>query len=108
LLMGRFPDSISLQVAMQADEVVAGVLVFESERVRHSQYIGATEAGRDLGGLDAVFDCCIGEALQRGLRFFSFGVSTESEGEVLNDGLHTFKSEFGASGIVHEFYELPL
>jgi len=108
LLMDRFPESISLHVAMQADEVVAGIVVFDSERVRHSQYIGAAEVGRELGGLDAVFERCIREALERGFRFFSFGVSTESEGEVLNDGLHTFKAEFGASGIVHEFYELPL
>jgi GNAT acetyltransferase-like protein len=108
LLMERFPDNISLHVAKKANEVIAGVVVFDSTRVRHCQYIGVSEAGRELCGLDAIFDHCIAEALRRGLRFFSFGVSTEADGEVLNEGLHTFKSEFGASGVVHEFYELLL
>jgi lipid II:glycine glycyltransferase (peptidoglycan interpeptide bridge formation enzyme) len=108
LLMERFPENISLRVALEKNDIVAGVVLFDSARVRHCQYIGASQAGRKLGGLDAVFDRCIREASEYGLRFFSFGISTEAEGRILNEGLHTFKTEFGASGVVHEFYELSL
>lgn len=107
-LMECMPNNISLRVALVEDEVMAGVVLFDSLRVRHCQYIGTTEVGRRKGGLDAVFDHCIQEATQCGLRFFSFGISTEAQGRVMNEGLHTFKSEFGASGIVHEFYEMSL
>jgi hypothetical protein len=108
LLMERFPENISLRVALEANDVVAGVVLFDSARVRHCQYISASNAGRKLGGLDAVLDRCIRDACQGGLRFFSFGISTEAEGKILNEGLYTFKTEFGASGVVHEFYELSL
>ena len=108
LLMARFPENISLRIGLGANGIVAGVVLFDSARVRHCQYIGASDAGRKSGALDAVFDRCIREACECGLRFFSFGISTEAEGTILNEGLYTFKTEFGASGVVHEFYELPL
>lgn len=108
LLMERFPENISLRVALEGKDVVAGVVLFDSARVRHCQYSGASDTGHKSAGLDAVFDECIRDAYQGGLRFFSFGVSTEAEGKILNEGLHTFKTEFGASGVVHEFYELSL
>jgi len=107
-LMESMPNDISLCVALDSDEIVAGVVIFDFLRVRHCQYIGTSEVGRQKAALDAVIDHCIQEAGQRGFRFFSFGISTEAEGKVLNSGLHTFKAEFGASGIVHEFYEFSL
>jgi hypothetical protein len=107
-LMESLPQNISLCVALDSDEIVAGVVLFDFLRVRHCQYIGTSETGRQKAALDAVFDHCIREATQRSLRYFSFGISTEEQGNILNTGLHTFKTEFGASGIVHEFYEFSL
>jgi hypothetical protein len=107
-LMQSMPDNISLCVAVDSDEIVAGVVLFDSLRVRHCQYIGTSEVGRQKAALDVVFDHCIEEASQQGLCFFSFGISTEAQGKTLNSGLHTFKAEFGATGIVHEFYECSL
>ena len=43
-----------------------------------------------------------------GLQDFDFGISTEAEGMILNEGLYRFKSEFGGGGVVHEFYEMRL
>ncbi|MCC2641896.1 MAG: methicillin resistance protein [Nitrospira sp.] len=107
-LMESMPNDISLCVALDSDEIIAGVVLFDFLRVRHCQYIGVAEAGRRKAALDLVFDSCIQEADQLGLRFFSFGISTEHQGQMLNAGLHTFKTEFGAGGIVHEFYEFSL
>ena len=106
--MESLPNNISLCVALESDEIIAGVVLFDFLRVRHFQYIGTSKTGRQKAALDTVFDYCIQEAVQRGQRYCSFGISTEAQGTVLNTGLHTYKTEFGASGIVHEFYEFSL
>lgn len=106
LLLSMFPANIELVVAVLDGAVAAGVVLFRTERVVHAQYIGSTEEGRAAFALDAIFEQCIRRAEASGPRFFDFGVSTESDGRVLNDGLHRFKSEFGGGGVVHLFYEL--
>ena len=40
--------------------------------------------------------------------YFSFGISTEQEGHLLNGGLVAQKEYFGARGIAHDFYEWEL
>jgi lipid II:glycine glycyltransferase (peptidoglycan interpeptide bridge formation enzyme) len=87
---------------------VAGVLLFEMERVSHAQYTASTEAGRDVGALDALFEAAIARASAAGRRFFDFGVSSEAGGGALNQGLYAFKAGFGAAGVVHDFYEIAL
>jgi Acetyltransferase (GNAT) domain len=106
LLLSLFPESIEIVTASVDGTVVAGVVLFKTDRVVHAQYIGSTEEGRAAFALDAVFEECVRGAMTSGARFFDFGISTEAEGRVLNAGLHKFKSEFGGGGIVHMFYEL--
>ncbi len=108
LLHSRFPDSIRIITARMDEEVVAGVVLFVTAVTMHAQYIGADERGLALHALDAVFDYAIALATRRAMRWFSFGTCNESDGQVLNDGLYAFKSEFGAGGVVHEFYQLTL
>ena len=83
-------------------------MLFNTHRVTHAQYTAASRAGYDTSALVAVFDHCVAKAAARGARFFDFGNSNEREGRYLNPGLYRFKTEFGAGGVVHEFYELPL
>jgi hypothetical protein len=108
LLAGRFPDHIACRVARQEKRVVAGLVLFVTPRVSHAQYIASSEEGQALGALDLLFDHAIGEAQAMQQRYFNFGVSTEDNGRVLNEGLHRFKSEFGAGGVVHEHFEVAL
>jgi hypothetical protein len=108
LLRDRFPDQIQLLAARQGGNVVAGVLLFDNERVSHAQYIASSDAGRAASALDAVFDAAIARAAQVGRRYFDFGVSTEENGHFLNQGLYTFKSGFGGAGVAHDFYEIVL
>jgi len=58
--------------------------------------------------LDAIFDAALQEAVVAGARYFNFGVCTEEDGRVLNEGLYRFKSEFGGGGVAYEFYEMDL
>ena len=105
MLSERFPENIKLYAAYQGDEMRAGVLVFETETVAHAQYIANSDEGRQCGALDAVMDYLINE-LYTEKKYFDFGISTENEGLFLNEGLITQKQEFGARGIVYDFYEI--
>lgn len=103
----RFPEDITLVCACLDGEVVAGTLLFLSDRVHHSQYIASSAIGHDLGALDTVFEHCIGIA-ERRVHYFDFGISNEENGLILNDGLYRFKTEFGGGGTICEFFELDL
>ena len=58
--------------------------------------------------MDYVLSDCIARATESDVRYFSFGICTESQNALLNEGLYGFKAEFGGAGIVHEFYECDL
>jgi hypothetical protein len=107
LLIGRLPQNIRLYTAVHDDEIVAGVLIFETKTVAHAQYIAASELGRDLGALDGLFDLLIRQYADS-KRFFDFGISTEGCGRLLNEGLIKQKEEFGGGGALHDVYELDL
>jgi hypothetical protein len=107
-LAARFPQHIACRVARHEKRLVAGLVLFVMPRVTHAQYIAASEEGQALSALDLLFDHAIGEAQAMQQRYFNFGVSTEDNGRVLNEGLYRFKSEFGAGGLVHEHHEVVL
>ncbi|MFT6905649.1 MAG: hypothetical protein ACJAS1_002306 [Oleiphilaceae bacterium] len=108
LLHERFPEQIKFVVALNEGKVEAGVVLFQSSMVSHAQYITSSVTGYAVNALDMVFEHCIAEAKDLRVRYFDFGISNEDAGRVLNEGLYGFKAEFGAGGVVHEFYELDL
>ena len=89
------------------DNMVAGVIVYESENVAHMQYIAANDDGKKLLSTDFIFDFLINE-YYKNKKYFDFGISTEKEGRFLNIGLITFKEEFGARAVVYDTYELEV
>lgn len=107
-LSERFPREIACSVALVEDELQAGAVLFKSPRVAHLQYMANSERGRESHALDVLVEHLIKEASAAGLRFFDFGISTEGDGTILNEGLHLYKTSFGAGTTVYETYELPL
>ena len=107
-LAERFPEQITCAVVEVEGSVEAGVVILKSRTVHHAQYITSSARGSAVCALDAVFEHCIRSAAAEGARWFDFGISNENDGLVLNDGLYQFKSEFGGTGTVHEFYELDI
>lgn len=105
LLHGRFSDNIRLFAAYQGDEMLGGTIVFDNGFVAHTQYLANSAEGRDLGALDLVLSQLVSEIF-RDREYFSFGISTESGGTVLNEGLIAQKEGFGARAVVHDFYEI--
>ena len=108
LLVSRFPDNIRLYTATLDDELLAGVVMYLSLPVAHSQYIGASPRGKDSKALTLLFDHLIGEYAQQGYRYFDFGISNEDHGRYLNEGLVRQKSRLGGRGIVYNTFEIDL
>ena len=104
-LKALFPENIRQFNVYENGVIVAGTTIFESENVSHCQYISGKEDKNDLGGLDLLFYQLISETFKN-KRFFDFGISNENQGRKLNEGLSYWKESFGASTIVHDFYEV--
>ncbi|CDZ78809.1 FemAB-related protein, PEP-CTERM system-associated [Legionella massiliensis] len=107
-LAALFPDNIRLMVVEQEGVIEAAALLFHFHATVHTQYLATSETGKDLGALDFLIESCIAEAKSQGYSYFSFGISTEQQGRVLNTGLVAQKENFGARGVVLDFYEIEL
>jgi hypothetical protein len=107
LLHARFPDHIKLFAAFREEEMLGGVLIYESQNVAHAQYIAANERSRELGALDLVFE----ELLTQhycSKKYFDFGTSDEEQGRKLNRGLIDQKEGYGARVVVQDHYDIDL
>lgn len=107
LLADRFPENIKLYAAYQDERMIAGVVIYETPKVAHTQYIANSDDGRQCGALDAVMNYLINECYSD-KEYFDFGISNENEGRFLNEGLISQKQEFGGRAIVYDFYELKV
>jgi hypothetical protein len=106
LLRDRFPSNIRLFTAEYLDQVIGGAVMYCTDSVAHVQYIASNPVGRENHALDLLFVQLIKEFSVH--RYFDFGISTEHDGQVLNQGLIDFKEGFGARAQVHDHYVLPL
>ncbi|WP_428231689.1 GNAT family N-acetyltransferase [Flavobacterium sp.] len=104
-LKTHFPENIHQFNIYLEDKIIAGTTVFETETVAHCQYISKNENQENLGSLDYLFHYLIQERFAK-KRFFDFGISNENQGRNLNAGLSYWKESFGASTVVHDFYEV--
>jgi GNAT acetyltransferase-like protein len=106
-LFQRLPDRISCAVGILDGRVVGGVILFDTDTALVIQYMASTQAGRRHAVLDLVIDKCVKKARDCGKRYLSFGTSMAGKGR-LNQGLHHFKSLFGAGGVSHAFFLVDL
>lgn len=107
LLHSRFPNNIKLFICQDHTEILAGVVIYETELVAHAQYIAANERGKQLGALDLLFVTIINE-IYPDKKYFDFGIANENNGRFLNQGLIEQKEGFGGRAVVHDFYEITL
>jgi hypothetical protein len=103
----HFPQNIRLFTAAHSDELVGGVVIYETERVAHLQYAATSADGLALGCLDRLFFHLL-DVVFAGKRWFDFGNSTERQGRYLNSGLIIQKEGFGGRAVAHDFYRMPL
>ena len=105
LLRERFPQNIRLYMAMHEGEPVAGVVMYNSRTVSHSQYTATTAKGRELRSLPLLYSFIMENS---NTRWFDFGTSNEDGGRVLNEGLIRQKCGFGGRGIAYNTYKIIL
>jgi len=103
----RFPKNIRIFGVFLKEKLLAASLVFDFGHVVHTQYLASSHEGRNLGALDFLIINLI-EVTFSDKQFISFGISTEKQGQFLNEGLIKQKEGFGGRGIVHDFYEWNL
>lgn len=104
LLANKFPDNIRLICSFKDQEMMSGVWLFIEKNTLHVQYIATSEEGRKTGGFEAIIDFILQNYSNK--KYLSFGISTEDNGRVLNEGLAFQKESFGGRGIVYDFYEI--
>ncbi|MBQ4276589.1 MAG: GNAT family N-acetyltransferase [Bacteroidaceae bacterium] len=108
LLMSRFPSQICLYQTLDPhDQVLAGTLVYDCGQTIHTQYLAASDRGREVGALDQVLSYLITD-IYADRQYFDFGISTESGGKILNLGLTMQKESFGGRGVCYDTWELNL
>lgn len=104
-LKSRCPSNIRLFGAFEGDSMLAGVVVYESTRVAHLQYIASAARGRDIGALDLLLHTLLTEVFED-KPYFDFG--TSSEGRAVNSGLIEQKEGFGARSVTQDWYRVDL
>ena len=109
LLRSRFPENIRLFTAHHGDggDTLAGVVVYHTGLVAHAQYIAASPQGKRSGALPLIFDHLI-SLFSGSAEWLDFGISTEQDGTLLNEGLLRQKAGMGGRGIVYSTYTIKL
>jgi hypothetical protein len=104
-LAGLFPDHIRLFGAFADEEMVAGVLVYVSQRAARAQYIASNERGRAVSALDLLIDHLVYHVFQD-KPYFDLGTSIEPADGSLNEGLIAHKEEFGGHSMMSDTYQV--
>lgn len=104
-LKSFFPTNIKLFTVQRAGIILAGVVLYITDRVVHSQYAASTANGRNCGALDFVYDYCINK-YRLSHNYFDFGHSNEENGKILNTNLLYQKEGFGAKACTYDTYYL--
>lgn len=107
LLHSKFSEQIRLYTASLNDEMIAGTLIFEYENAVHTQYMASNKISREIGGLDLLIKTLI-DKYQNTKMYFDFGISTENNGQILNEGLISQKEGFGGRTVVYQLWEIKI
>ena len=107
MLAGRFPDNIRLYTATSGGRLLAGVVIYVTDTVIHSQYTAATPEGKEMSVLPALYSFII-EQYRGRAGWFDFGTSNEHDGRAVNEGLLRQKCSYGGRAVVYNSYEISI
>ena len=93
----RLKDIAEFYGVFYQGKLIAGTMTFSfGKEVFHTQYLAQDSGYSRLFTMNYLIGNLIFLAHRRGFRKFSFGISTEDRGRLLNTGLAVFKEGFGA------------
>lgn len=101
----RLNDVVKFYGVYYEKELIAGSMVFVfNNSVFHTQYLAANSDYSNYYPMNFLNYNLIREAYLKKFKFFSFGISTEDKGKILNAPLAQFKEGFGAVGSINRTY----
>jgi hypothetical protein len=106
-LARRFPEDIKLFAAYKEQLMTGGIIVYETKRVAHIQYVASNSLGKRIGAVESILDHLI-NTYYCDKEYFDFGISTEMGGAHLNCGLAAYKEGFGARTIAYDTYQVEV
>lgn len=106
-LHDKFPENIHLFGAVKDGKLIAGTVVYEYGQAVHTQYMAANSEARQIGALDLAINTVI-EKYRDNKLWLDFGISTEHEKKILNEGLISQKEGFGGRTGVYEIWEIEV
>ena len=107
----RLKDIALFHGVFLGDTLMAGSMCFNyGNRVLHAQYLSTSPEFQKYYPLYLLDASLIRLARDRGFDAFSFGISTEDQGRVLNQGLAEFKERFASDYSIYRTFhrEKPL
>lgn len=106
LLQSRFPDCIVCATVLSPDgRVVAGTVLYITPHVIHTQYISASEEGKQTNAMDFLMLSLIRRFASEGQHdYLDFGISTEHAGTILNSSLCLQKEGYGGRSTLYKEY----
>ena len=110
LLQSRFPDSIVCATVLSPDgTVVAGTVLYITPHVIHTQYISASEEGKQTNAMDFLMLSLIRRFASEGQHdYLDFGISTEHGGTILNSSLCMQKEGYGGRSTLYKEYVMEV
>ena len=105
LLATRFPENIKQVNIYKDGKVVAGSTVFLTKTTVHPQYVSGNADKNAYGSLDLAYDFIINEMCDD-KRYFDFNISSEDNGNKINEGLIFWKESCGARSYTANTYLL--
>ena len=106
-LKSKMPDKIRLYEARLDNSLLAGIVMYDYSQLVHTQYMANSNEGRNLGALDYVNHVLINQVYSE-RKYYSWGISSEQGGKVLNSGLIQQKEMMGGRGVVLDVYQIDL
>jgi hypothetical protein len=110
LLQSRFPDNIECATVLSPDgTVVAGTVLYITPHVIHTQYISASEEGKQTNAMDFLMLTLIRRFASEGQHdYLDFGISTEHAGTILNSSLCMQKEGYGGRSTLYKEYVMEV
>lgn len=108
LLKSRFPENIRLFSAYCDGVIVGGTVLYIDGAVVKTQYISASEKGREIGALDYLFSSLLDRFAADGYRYFDFGTSNFKTSDDLHTSLIFQKEGFGGRAVCYDTYQYDL
>lgn len=101
----RLQDEVDFYGVFYNDVMVAGTMLFYFEKnVLHTQYLAQDFSYSNLYTMNYMNHELIKKARDEKYSYFSFGISTEQQGRVLNRNLAMFKEGFGTECCINRVF----